>query len=368
MTDFFNTLILLGAIQGFIFSALLFFNKINLKSNRLLSALLFFISLASLDIYLLESGMTHWSAEWLVFAAVAPMIVVMPVGPLIYFYIRNASGQPVINSAKHFIPVGVDLFPYLFAAINIIGTETFTVDINANWVGVVDTWNIYSDVLRWISITGYLMLSLRFLKKAIVNKTTDFLRQFVYIFLVFQSIWLLHLIPYILPQFRDALMNTVGWYPIYIPLAALIYWLGLKGYLSSGTLKNKTLSQNSFSPEVVASTIEVLRRCMETDKLFLDPLLNLNRVIDHLQIPQKVISHVLNQHLHKSFNEFVNDYRLAEFRTRIDDPSYSHMTIAGVALECGFNSQATFQRFFKQSMGISPTDYLSRKSQIKIPA
>ncbi|MEI9807657.1 MAG: helix-turn-helix domain-containing protein [Bacteroidota bacterium] len=40
------------------------------------------------------------------------------------------------------------------------------------------------------------------------------------------------------------------------------------------------------------------------------------------------------------------------------------LTIAGVAAECGFNSQATFQRTFKEITGIAPSAY--RKSVVNI--
>jgi len=72
---------------------------------------------------------------------------------------------------------------------------------------------------------------------------------------------------------------------------------------------------------------------------------------------QKIISAVLNQHLQKSFNEFVNQYRVNEFKEKIQSPQTNNLTIAGIALECGFNSQATFQRTFKEITGKSPSEF-----------
>lgn len=96
---------------------------------------------------------------------------------------------------------------------------------------------------------------------------------------------------------------------------------------------------------------------MEQDELFLKPALNLNLLTHHTGISQKMISAVLNQHLHKSFNEFVNEYRVEAFKERIQRQEMKHLTIAGIALECGFNSQATFQRTFKQVTGCSPSEF-----------
>ena len=96
---------------------------------------------------------------------------------------------------------------------------------------------------------------------------------------------------------------------------------------------------------------------METDELYLNPNLNLNMLAQHTGIVQKIISAVLNQHLHKSFNEFVNEYRVEAFKERVLRPDFDQLTIAGIAMECGFNSQATFQRTFKQITGSSPSAF-----------
>lgn len=61
-------------------------------------------------------------------------------------------------------------------------------------------------------------------------------------------------------------------------------------------------------------------------------------------IAQKVISAVLNQQLNKSFSEFVNEYRITEVKKRLLEPQRDNLTIVGLAYECGFNSQSTFQR------------------------
>jgi len=69
------------------------------------------------------------------------------------------------------------------------------------------------------------------------------------------------------------------------------------------------------------------------------------------------LSNLLNQHIGKSFNDFVNEYRVDEAKKRLSDASYNNFTIAAIAFDCGFNSLATFQRVFKQVTGITPSKY-----------
>ncbi|MFN7793835.1 MAG: helix-turn-helix domain-containing protein, partial [Cyclobacteriaceae bacterium] len=183
-------------------------------------------------------------------------------------------------------------------------------------------------------------------------------KQFLISFTIFQSIWLLHLVPYLIPSLSDALLDWVGWYPVYIPLTVMVYWLGFNGYLKART----SVSAKNIDTETIQKTLAVLEKVVHQDRLFLNPELTLSHVVKATGIPQKTISAVLNQHAGKSFNEFVNQYRIEELKKRLLK-SQSHLTITGIAFECGFNSQATFQRTFKQFTGVSPTEFLAQQQK-----
>jgi AraC-like DNA-binding protein len=44
-------------------------------------------------------------------------------------------------------------------------------------------------------------------------------------------------------------------------------------------------------------------------------------------------------------------------------PAQPPLTLVGLAFECGFNSQATFQRAFRAATGQSPGDYLASQRE-----
>jgi AraC-like DNA-binding protein len=367
--QFLNTLILLGALQGFtVTGLLLFFSHTRSKANNYLAALIFLFSFASLGVYLMNIGIKYTSPFWMAVSMVVPFFTILPIGPLIYFYTRSLTGVEIRTRQNwHFAPVIIDLIPQLASIVFLTGWLAANGFSKAVHDTFVDEYQAYADIPRWISVTTYLVWSWKFLRQQPGSPEVKWLKQFTTVFLAFQAVWFAHLIPYIIPELRNGWIDLVGWYPIYIPLAILIYWLGIKGYfLSRSRPKPRQILENSLSQNVIEETQGALYRSMENERLFLDPTLNLNKMVDHLKIPQKTISAVLNQRLHKSFNEFVNDYRLMEFKKRIGNKAFKHMTILGIAMECGFNSQATFQRAFKQSMGISPTEYLSKVSHEKI--
>ena len=368
----FKTILLLGSIQGFIVSSLLFFSKKNRYSNSVLSLLIFLITLACFNLY---GNYENWfgSSFLRLTADIIPLVVVMPFGPLLWFYVQSVLDPSFKITKKqriHFYPVLLDLVPSLTVIIYIIGYFTGLIRGKPGpWGIFIDTYNVYADIPRWSSITIYVWLSWKYLKayktklNGNLNGQTDnyrWLRQFVLAFIIFQSVWFVYLVPYVIPQYTDKILDTFDWYPIYIPMAILIYWLGIKGYIISQrqiVADKKINAASSISSQLADKVIGSLLKAMGDDKIFLNPNLNVAILSEHTGITPRIISAVLNQHLQKSFNEFVNGYRVSEFKERILNPDMNNLTIAGIAFECGFNSQATFQRTFKELTGQSPSEF-----------
>ncbi len=373
LPGFFNTIILLGAIQGFIVTCLLFYSKNNRRSNRLLAALIFFISLASFNLYV--NYVDWFSSPSLRFISqFVPLVIVMPIGPLIYFYIRSFldPGLPVTKKERrHFYTIIIDFVPALTVIIFVVGVITGLIKNKpAPWGQFIDTYNVYADIPRWLSLTIYVWMSSKYLaayktklNAALNGQAQDFkwLQQCIRVFIIFQAIWFLYLIPYVIPKYTDVMLNTFDWYPIYIPMAIIIYYLGIKGYIISQqthvAVKRAANTNTALSSEIIVQSILLLKKSMEEDKLYLNHNLSLHILSQQTGVSQKIISAVLNQHVNKSFNEFVNEYRINAFKEKINNPEMERLTIAGIAFECGFNSQATFQRSFKQVTGMSPSEF-----------
>src|SRR5258708_1623805 len=115
LTGFLNTIILLASVQGFIVCSLLFFSEKNKQSNRILGFLILLITLASFDLY---GNYENWFNSSLLrfITTVLPMIIVMPFGPLIYFYTQSfldPQFKITKKQRRHFYPVIIDLVPTL---------------------------------------------------------------------------------------------------------------------------------------------------------------------------------------------------------------------------------------------------------------
>ncbi len=106
--------------------------------------------------------------------------------------------------------------------------------------------------------------------------------------------------------------------------------------------------------------INKLLRFMENEKPFLAPELTLARLARLMNVGPEFLSGVMNHDLDHSFFDFVNKYRVEEFKLQSLSAENSHLSIMGIAYECGFNSKAAFYRAFRRYENQSPSDYITR--------
>lgn len=372
----FDIILLLGSLQGIILFFLLWFNPKGPRlPNKLLAVLMGLLGMASFAVGV--PVVNNWVGHIL---DLLPFIVTMPMGPIIYFYAK-ALLEPDFRLGRrekwHFYPVIIDFGSQLIGWIFIFGIllGVFNPQNNLPWANAMDAYDTYADIPRWLSITIYLWLTHRLLARQATENTLpeeqrqhhiDWLKPLVKAFFIFQFIWLVYLIPYITPATRNGLLDTFGWYPIYIPIAVLIYWIGFRGYFHTQknfTFNNRKVPTTLLPEETANETIQLLMKAMTEQQLYLDPELTVEKLSRHVGIPAKIISAVLNQHLQKSFNPFVNGYRVAEVKKRLLDPVNQSSTLVGIAFDCGFNSQATFQRAFRSETNQSPKEFIANELQ-----
>lgn len=365
-SEILHVTLLLGTIQGAVMTVLLWQTAPRRHPSRLFTALLALITLACLNLYLVSAAWMQANPVLRLLPDIIPLMIVMPVGPLLYLYVRAVLDPSFVLTRRHrwhFATAIIDLVPYLAAWTFIIGALAGLLTPNPEpWGLFLDRWDMYADIPRWLSLTTYLLLARQHLLRQRPNvaartKEWRWMREFISVFLVFQCIHLVYMVPYIATSLRPGWWDAIGWLPVYLPLVVMIYWLGFKGYQLAFREKKAVKGIGSVPAGLVEKTLARLRHAMQQEYLYLDPALNLSILANHLDIPLKTLSTILNQHLHKSFNEFMNDHRVEAFKRKVAQAGFSHLTMTGIALECGFSSQATFQRIFKQYTGLTPSEY-----------
>jgi AraC-like DNA-binding protein len=96
---------------------------------------------------------------------------------------------------------------------------------------------------------------------------------------------------------------------------------------------------------------------MKSAKPYLNPDLSLPQLAADLNISSHYLSQVINEQFNLNFFDFVNRYRVEVFKEKIEDHEFRNFSLLGIAFECGFNSKSAFNRIFKQTTGITPSQY-----------
>jgi adenylate cyclase len=109
--------------------------------------------------------------------------------------------------------------------------------------------------------------------------------------------------------------------------------------------------------------LQQLEQLMHGEEIYTDSLLSLRQVAEKTGLHPNKLSWLLNEHLNKNFNEYINAFRLETFKRKALDPKNKHLTILGLAYESGFNSKTKFNGYFKKMEGITPTAWM--KKQVK---
>lgn len=125
-------------------------------------------------------------------------------------------------------------------------------------------------------------------------------------------------------------------------------------------LPSQKYQSSSLKKEDQEAYHRQLEKCMSENQPYLDPQLSLRSLARMIHIHPNQLSQLLNEKIGQNFAEYVNSFRLEDFKSRAANPSNHHMTILGLAFDSGFSSKTVFNTFFKKKMGITPRQYWKR--------
>jgi AraC-like DNA-binding protein len=192
----------------------------------------------------------------------------------------------------------------------------------------------------------------------------DWLRNFLYVFTAILIIGAFF-------DFTNSFVFKLSYIQFFyfeIVLALTTYYLAVAGYLRSKTIElnftekeaEKIDERKTLLAEKDLEKLKTkLQDLMQNDKIYLEPNLTLNDLSRKLGVNSSVLSYAINNGFGVNFNDFVNEFRIAEVKEKLKTDADS--TLLNVAFDCGFNSKATFNRAFKKFTGVSPKEFQSEK-------
>lgn len=357
-----------GAIQGLIFGGILFkTGNDNAIANRVLAILLILLSYRLVVQILRLFGLGHYDI-WYYYMLDLSWVH----GALIYFYaVAQTRSDFRINKNHvwHFLPVILQICFSIFVRIQNIywdGTKE-----SLSWLGYWGYWLWMNQptihIIASILIILYALRAAKILKEATQDNGHDkdrliWLMRIVTVF-KFYFILVLAIILGDLVFFKATTDESYFYfirfyyYPFFIGISVLTYWIGIEGFNRRKVLKVKPKPQMAAQKKAQLQEIsEALNTLMSSEKVYLDPELNLRKTAEHLNIKPYLLTQCLNELLNTKFNEYVNGFRIEEVRRLLRQPEKKRFNLLTIALEAGFNSKSSFNRSVKNQLGIHPRD------------
>ena len=119
--------------------------------------------------------------------------------------------------------------------------------------------------------------------------------------------------------------------------------------------KNKTLA---ISEDMRRKLLDAVIDVMENSTEFCSSDFSLARLATLVGSNSKYVSLVINDTFHKTFKNYVNDYRIRLACLRMADTgTYGSYTLNAIAESVGFKSYTTFVELFRKVVGITPSMY-----------
>lgn len=259
------------------------------------------------------------------------LIGMASIGPLVFLYTRSLTETGFSWITKYWLH-------FLFAFI----------------IGVTLLF-VASRIIFWlyffasVQLGGYLLASFRYLKVSEDNGL-----QFKWLRLLLISLSMVWVV-FSAQLFRDTI-------PVYLAgtvlSAALLYVMILSANQNDKLFaKIKSIEIDPLKLEGIKGRLTQL---MIKDRAYLETDLTIAKIAHKLKEKPYVVSLVINEAFKKSGPEFINGYRIKQAERILLSKDHDHLSIEGVAFECGFNTPSAFYTYFKKVHGVTPTEFKSK--------
>lgn len=114
------------------------------------------------------------------------------------------------------------------------------------------------------------------------------------------------------------------------------------------------------SAPVYSSMLQKLESLMESDRLYLNPDLSIDRLSVELHTNTTYVYKCIHDELGTNFYDYVNGLRVKASQEMLER---GDVTIEEVALSCGFNSSRSFQRAFKRITNLTPSEWRASRNK-----
>ncbi len=317
----------LGAVNGLFLAVYFFAQRPRRAADCLLGILLLAVGLRTA-----KSTLLFFNPDIAIGFRQLGLSACLLIGPLTYLYIRYQvaamTGQPAASRWQwhlglSFVVIAVGVaFPY--------SAHPYVWDRSS--------YGIHAYWCAYLLAAGWVLWQARSLLRRAGLSTSSLLLLSVYLGSC------IILAAYATTPFTSYIVGALS-FTFTVHIAVLVFLLRKTEKYRNSKLEDKE------AQEIIAS----LEQLMCDQKLYLNPNLTLAQLAKRVGHATAAVSQVLNDKLEKSFNAYVNEYRIAEAKKLLT--SEPGLNLEAVAERSGFNSNSTFFAAFKKVTQRTPASF-----------
>lgn len=369
-----KSILLVGTIEA-LFLLFLILKKKDKKTHDFFLSAIFLINTLSIGFSYIEILNHENGFKYPLFINIAWLFLLLQ-GPALWFYIKSLSIPKFKLKFYHslhllpFLIFGIWHFISFISApvdykINLAENESFTSDwFYKSAVIAIGISNIAYNIWALLLIKSHKEKA----KQVFSNLQRTDLKWLKILTIATLSIYIINAgifnldLIYDIGSYKNLILISYSYGSIYILILA---YFGLhqknvfvKSYFPEEKSFNKKLN-NSKKDELQESLLNFMKK----EKPFLNPDLTIGILAKQINTTSEKLSLTLNKSLNQNFYDFVNKYRVEEFKKQAINTKNKQFSILGIAYDCGFNSKAAFYRAFKKFENLSPTAFIYSHKQ-----
>jgi AraC-like DNA-binding protein len=339
-----SILLLLGALAGAMYAALLWWTPKNRLPNRLLALLLLALALYTFP-YIIGYAGYYDAYPWLTYF---PYKFSLAFGPLLYCHVQ-AIASPRRHLAPvqvlHFVPVAIQFIYYCVLFIQPLAVKhAWDGGTASRWVENGQT------TAELFSLGAYLAWTWRTRPAfGLADPRAEWIRNAM----IAMSLTLAAWVALVATERLTSGLDYFQRFPFYAWLAFLVCWLGIKG-LAVG-IQAMPVVRAKTEPDWPEQG-QRWREAIIVQQLWRDPDLTLALLARRLGTNTSTLSKAINEGLGLNFSELINRIRVDAVIAALEKPG-NDGPLLDLAFAEGFSSKASFNRLFKQYSGQTPSEY-----------
>lgn len=298
-------------------------------------------------------------------------------GPLLFLYVESFFNKDFsfkIKDGLHFLPAFLlvlliptllkDLIPYRgihYGMLSVLKYPQADETRFEAFYGLV-------FVLQFVHFLLYIFLSWRVVKQYEKKATSGQMQWLRRIILAALGILLCTLGFYLLIIYSEFQSIREMDYLYVIPFTCFVYWINYHLIKTPVVFRDdlkmvklgKKYEKSSLTQEKASQYLQALDTYMRSGKPYLEEELKLGSVAATLNIPEHHLSQVLNEQLSQTFYDYIMQFRVEEAQQLM--LTKGDKSILEIAYAVGFNNKTSFNKHFKRVSGLTPTEFLKKKS------